>query len=669
MGEEPGYRVVQVTTPSYPACVFQVVTRASVKALGKEFRVLNATWAFAEKERAHSEGEKEASARVAAGGYGQELYVDYNKTYAPTMCLTAYKANEADAANDESITRECWDISGAYYLTTPIYVQYMKEPPGFETGKDNIWRLHKCMPGTKDAGHCYNVQLTKLLTDKIGFKVNPADNASFRLVSKTGDFINLNIHVDDTAVFSSSQKLMDVIFNIINKDFPMKRRKGIGLMVGIKSERDEEGIHLSQTTLIEDIVRMAGLQQAKAVSTPCHGTFKGFTPEDITLDPKRRKVYDEFPYRQLVGKIAYVARNTRIDIAWITCELQRYGTNYTEAQIDALLHLIKYLNATKSMKLTFRSDFKHDINLFFAVDAGYGSSLINRASHEGLITFYKGCPIAHSAKRQKVIALSSMESEFMAAHEAAKFSKWLRRLLAGFGMSTKKPVPLLEDNQAAIYLSKHPSLNGSRSRHMEIRWHWLQQAVEEEDVELVYIPTASQFADILTKPTSKHVHDVLVPVIMGKQPAYTPAVVQALNTMIKEHKKQGKAFAMLSNTSRQACQSYFHKEQRNASNVVQVKQVKRKAKPRTVDQPQLWPLTKQLAILLLIAALHTTRKIFHWISLKGCHLFADAEPAKRMNYDARRSRQRRQSQRKRHFQPRGRAMKPKPRQHRRSRRS
>ena len=57
-------------------------------------------------------------------------------------------------------------------------------------------------------------------------------------------------------------------------------------------------------------------------------------------------------------------------------------------------------------------------------------------------------------------------------------------------MVLKKPVPLLEDNQATIYLSKHPSLNGSRSRHMEIRWHWLKQAVRDEEVVLVYIPTA-----------------------------------------------------------------------------------------------------------------------------------------------------------------------------------
>jgi hypothetical protein len=120
------------------------------------------------------------------------------------------------------------------------------------------------------------------------------------------------------------------------------------------------------------------------------------------------------------------------------------------------------------MPLTFRADFDHHVKTFIAVDAGYGSSLINRASHEGMIAFHKGCPVAHVSKRQKVIALSSMESEFMSATEAAKFARWLLRLLAGFGLEAKTPVPLLEDNQASIFLSKHPSLNGARSRHMEI---------------------------------------------------------------------------------------------------------------------------------------------------------------------------------------------------------
>ena len=539
--------------------VFEVTTRAAVKKLGKQFRVLNATWAFCEKERAHSGGEMEASGRVAAGGYGQEHLVDYDKTYAPTMAMTAYKANEADAAVDPTIIRECWDISGAYYRSLPDFDQYMKEPPGFETGPDNIWHLLRCMPGTKDAGHCYNVQLTNHLVKVVGFRVNDADHASFRLVHKNGDFINLNIHVDDTAAFSSSQKLMDDVYKLIDARFPMKRRKGIGLMVGIESERDDIGIHLRQVALIKGIVQMAGLQNSKAVTTPCHGLFKGFKPEDITLDPDRRKVYEKFPYRQLVGKIAYVARNTRIDIAWITCELQRYGTNYTDAQIDAVTHLIKYLNGTMMKCLTFRTNFKHEVSLFIAVDAGYGSSLINRASHEGMIAYYKGCAIAHVSKRQKVIALSSMESEFMAATEAAKYSKWLRRLLSGLGMETAKPVPLLEDNQATIYLSKHPSLNGSRSRHMEIRWHWLQQAVQEGHVELVYILTAGQSADILTKPTPKHVHDKLVPSVMGQQTAYTPSVLEVFETMLRDRKRQGKACAVQSESSRQQSMLYLQK--------------------------------------------------------------------------------------------------------------
>ena len=485
----------------------------------------------------------EASARVAAGGYGQEQYVDYNKTYAPTNSQTSYKANEADAAVDPSILRECWDISGAYYQSDPKYDQFMKEPPGFETGPDCIWHLLKCMPGTKDAGHCYNEQLTDYLVSKVGFSVNGADHASFRMTKPNNHFINLNIHVDDTAAFSSSQKLLDDVFKKINVRFPMKRRYEIGLFVGISTKRDATGIHFWQTTLINDTVKMAGLESSKGVSTPCHGNFKGFTTKDITLDVERRKVYNEFPYRQLVGKIAYIARHTRIDIAWITCELQRYGTNFTEAQIDAVLHLIKYLDGTKLMPLTLRSDFKHPTKLFIAVDAGYGTSLINRASHEGMIAFYKGCPIAHTSKRQKVIALSSMESEFMAATEAAKFSRWLLRLLDGFGVKIPTPVPLLEDNQSSIYLSKHPSLNGSRSRHMEIRWHWLQEAVKNKEVVMVYLPTAGQLADVLTKPTPKHVHDVLIPAIMGQHTAYNPLILQTLSNLMHKVKVLPNAMA------------------------------------------------------------------------------------------------------------------------------
>ena len=540
--------------------VFEVVSLKKLKASGKPFKLLNATWAFTEKERAHSNGELEASARVAAGGYGQEQYVDYDETYAPTMSLTSYKILEAEAANDPDIIRECWDISGAYYRSIPKYNQYMKMPPGFETGPDNIWKLLKCMPGTKDAGHCYNDQLTELLL-AMGFTVNPADHASFRLeeVHRDGgvQWICLTIHVDDTAAFSNNQKLMDKIFELVTKRFPMKRRPGIGLMVGIKSERDAKGIRLSQITLINKIAQTAGLSEAKSVSTPCHGTFKGFSTSDITLDPERRKNLDKYPYRQLIGMIAYVTRNTRPDAAWICCELQRYASNFTQAQIDALEHLIKFLHGTKELALEYNSGFKHTANILIPVDAGYGTSLINRASHEGMAVYYKGCLIAHSAKKQRVVALSSMESEFMSATSGAKFAAWLVRLLKGFGIKAKLPIPILEDNTAAIFLSEHPSLNGVRSRHMEIRWHWLQEQTKAGLVKLIHLPTKEQVADLLTKPVQKQVHDKLAPALLGTKPIYSSQMLNALNQMKSELKSQKKVYVATEAEAREEAKRAF----------------------------------------------------------------------------------------------------------------
>jgi hypothetical protein len=92
---------------------------------------------------------------------------------------------------------------------------------------------------------------------------------------------------------------------------------------------------------------------------------------------------------------------------------------------------------------------------------------------------------------------------------------------------------------------------------------------------------------------------------------------------------------------------------------VHIKRAKRKAKPDNKNQSRLWPLTQRLAVLMMFAALNAAYKAYRWILLKGCHLFADTAPARRINYAQQRKRQRRQGQRKRSFNPRSRAAKPK----------
>ena len=121
-----------------------------------------------------------------------------------------------------------------------------------------------------------------------------------------------------------------------------------------------------------------------------------------------------------------------------------------------------------------------------------------------------------------------MEAEFMEAFECAKAVVHTSRLLTNADMPMREPVPILEDNEAAIKLAMKPSLNSGRARHMEVRWHWLQEQSEARHVRLGYIPTEWQVADIFTKNLSRPRFERLRSSLQGDEPVYAGEVRAAL---------------------------------------------------------------------------------------------------------------------------------------------
>jgi hypothetical protein len=510
--------------------------------------VMKSTWVYARKPRAHFEGGEalEDSARVVAGGYSQEYGVDYIDTYAPTMPLESYKINEAEALNSpDEVVREVADLHGAYYHSFPTLAQYMEQPLGFGETPESaaaidlksdvlpelrpipgararfVWELLRCMPGTKDAGHNFNQQLTAYLVKKLGLKPNSADGASFYGKFKDGSWIRLNCYVDDLTVFASSQALVDYCMKLVDARFPCKRKAGINLIVGINVVKTEDTVSFDQKRLIDDVALYTGQMDELPVLTPYPSEWAGFSKTDCVTDPEARAILDKWPYPNALGKVAHIARGTRYDVMWLVSVLQRHYHNYGPAMINMLLRLIRYMYTTRTKALVFHAGYPKNLPpLVTMVDASYASSLIDRTSHEGIIVFYKGCPVHASSKRQKTVALSSMESEFMAANTAGKLGLWLIRLIEGFGMEVPVPFPIMEDNTATIYLSQKASLNGPRTRHMDTRWHWLQEKVSAKLMILRHLRTQFQVADVLTKGVDNALFLRLSAVLQGQVPVW-----------------------------------------------------------------------------------------------------------------------------------------------------
>ncbi|KAF7761133.1 hypothetical protein Agabi119p4_10542 [Agaricus bisporus var. burnettii] len=117
-----------------------------------------------------------------------------------------------------------------------------------------------------------------------------------------------------------------------------------------------------------------------------------------------------------------------------------------------------------------------------------------------------------SAPLQPFVTLSSTEAEFVAAVEAGKEIKWTRNILTEFGFPPTLPSTLFVDNKSGISVAKNPEHHG-RMKHLDLRFYWLREAVEEGLIDPLYVSTHEQVADILTKAVAKKVVEFAVPLL------------------------------------------------------------------------------------------------------------------------------------------------------------
>ena len=131
--------------------------------------------------------------------------------------------------------------------------------------------------------------------------------------------------------------------------------------------------------------------------------------------------------------------------------------------------------------------------------ADFAGDRETRRSTSGVGIFMGSSLIHWISKQQSCTAQSTTEAEYIAAATAAKEVKWFRQLFIDLKMPQGKPTPLVVDNQSAIKVTYNPEFH-QRSKHIEVKYHFIRETIEEGHIETQYVPTQEQKADMLTKP-------------------------------------------------------------------------------------------------------------------------------------------------------------------------
>jgi len=265
------------------------------------------------------------------------------------------------------------------------------------------------------------------------------------------------------------------------------------LGINITRDCDEHMISLSQTTYIESILARFSLTDAKSIDTPMLPRAS-YSKHDSPRTPNEIARMRRVPYREAVGSLMYASVATRPDITFAVSTLSQFLENPGEGHWEAVKRVFRYLSGTRHLALTFGGD-RHPLIGFTDAD---GASQEHRRAISGYAFLMDGGAVSWSSRKQELVTLSTAEAEYVAATHAAKESIWLRRLEGDLSIPTSEGTTLLCDNQAALRLAEIDNYH-ARTKHIDIRYHYIRDAVARGQISMEYCPTDDMTADILTK--------------------------------------------------------------------------------------------------------------------------------------------------------------------------
>jgi hypothetical protein len=447
-------------------------------------RSIDSTWAYA---KMYDENGKflKYKARLCGRGFREIQGIDYEEVYAPTVRQKTVRGLTAIAASkDWKIYQD--DCKAAYLNAILPKGKYLKLPNG------KFVFIRKCLYGLKESAREWFKLLKEYLKSQ-GFSQNPAEPCIFFKTSKDNELqLLLALFVDDILT-TGIQSQIDFFRNEFKKRFKMSEKGGICKhFLSIKFTEDDSYIYLDQSTYANQ-----KLQDYKAfLGNPHQGSSTSLVTnfQELLLQAEKSNEVDSaFPYRQMVGSLVYLSNGTRFDITAAVSIVSRFAQNPKKIHCEMVQRIYHFLR-TNPKKLKFKK--RGNIKLVGYCDASLGN-LENYSSLAGFCFMLGDSLISWKSFKEPVIALSTAEAEYIALTSAVQECIFLQQFFNGLGMK-QSMTEIHEDNNACIALAKNPQ-EKKRTRHIQIRFHWIREQLENKVFSLIPTRTFDQLADVFTK--------------------------------------------------------------------------------------------------------------------------------------------------------------------------
>ena len=298
----------------------------------------------------------------------------------------------------------------------------------------------------------------------------------------------VGVYVDDLIITGSNPEEIDVFKTSMKTKFEMTDFGLLHSYLGIQVMQEEDGIKMCQTRYAIRILDMFNMTDCNASKTPMECRLK--------LDRNGEGLEVESTYfRRIIGCLRYLTL-TRPDLVYSVSYLSRFMSKPYSNHMTAAKRILRYVKGTINFGLKYKSG--EESELIGYCDSDYAGDLDDRKTTSGFIFFLGNNPVAWNCSKQKVIALSSCEAEYISSTMSVCQGIWISRFMHELSGCEEKCFDLCIDNKSTIDISRNPVHHG-RTKHIDVRFHFIGKCVEEGKVILRYIRTEEQVADFFTK--------------------------------------------------------------------------------------------------------------------------------------------------------------------------
>jgi Reverse transcriptase (RNA-dependent DNA polymerase)/Zinc knuckle len=474
-------------------------------------------WIFKVKEE--QDGTQRYKSRIVLKGYVMVPGVDYTESFSPVATDTTVRTSIAMALfrQKEGWTIEMIDIEAAFLNAElesdrPVYAEW---PEGMvELGfisederKTNCIKLTRAMYGGVDVPRLFMKTLCKYLTETMKMSQSLVDPCLYFWKNQNLEVTLMAVvHVDDVILMGTKtviEKFKGELRQRFNISDLGKLKKHLGVWYDWKTDRNTKEIYIVasmtklETEIVESYEKLMG-KNVKTADTP------GFPNSYLSKNDGETVMMTE--YRSLVGKIMYLMTKLAPDLANPARELAQHLSNPGEQHWKALERLIGYVKAKKFDGLVYRKP--KELRAISFVDSDYAKNTDNRKSISSGLHTIGGTLVNWESKTQHVVTLSSTEAEYISLAKGACENKFVTMLMdevMRYPSEHRLCGKIYEDNLGAIYLVKNQHV-GARTKHIDVRAHFIRELENNGYVEVKFIRSEENSADILNKNCPEKLH-------------------------------------------------------------------------------------------------------------------------------------------------------------------